>query len=744
MVAYEGGVDGSANNGHVADATFTREEQYQAILDIVRYWWAVGGELFCYYTISQDGNNFGLAPDIASTDLATYPRKRAFATLGLEAPVAAPIPRNLFGVNLNYVSSDSSEVYYADAVKMAEEFSVAVDANGWPTVATFSCNLRSSVAYPGTYRVSFTGYAGSATISGATLTLTYNSGTNTSTGTFTQQSAGAMNALTLSNTRRTGGSGGANTAGNWGVTNLRVMLPGTSDTDLFHPLLVSTLQQFGGTRPKIGNDGVNGTGQDMSTWASRTPPGKPSQIAYSGSAAFGRGPSWEHYVALANATGTDLYLTLPYGLDTNHWTKLAQTILYGSDGTNPYTSAQAFPVWAPLRFDLKLYIEFCNELWNGGFATTNTNMNAATAEYGNGTTTDIYHYANSDPWDRLRMRAARITMEMSNTFRAVWGDGAMGTRCVAVAGHWMANHSYGAGVQLAYINRVYGVGNAFGNTGHAFNYYIHAIAPANYLPDMDNTTMNGVSLPVPTTVDNIFTAWSNNGGGMYADMNDYGTWCRNNGVQFLCYEGGQHLMPSSGGGTFKSTAQSDARMEAALLQNYRQFYGATNSGKFAWYYMASGVGNAYWGLSSSLTNQTGPKWNAARTLATETATSTSTAQTYILSSVASASDAYLAALRIVLPSALTVSESSVTVASSSVPVPLDPIPLAGRYWIRIVNPHQTLKIYIGHTSGSTNTTTSLAIDPGTIWEDTSDSTVPYFALSETGATITVRVKQYAH
>ena len=64
--------------------------------------------------------------------------------------------------------------------------------------------------------------------------------------------------------------------------------------------------------------------------------------------------------------------TSPRTLPTTYITDLADLFAYGSNGVNPYTSPQASPVWAPLNSNLKVYIEFSNEIWNWGFTQAGT------------------------------------------------------------------------------------------------------------------------------------------------------------------------------------------------------------------------------------------------------------------------------------------------------------------------------------------------------------------------------------
>jgi hypothetical protein len=99
-----------------------------------------------------------------------------------------------------------------------------------------------------------------------------------------------------------------------------------------------------------------------------------------------------------------------------------------------------------------------------------------------------------------------------------------------------------------------------------------------------------------------------------------------------------------------------------------------------------------------------------------------------------------------MPSASTFTETDVVVASATVPVRLDVAPLANRYWVRVVNPHATLRVFIGHdaSNAKTNVNVCESADPSFgVWEDSIGPTVPLYAVSEGGTSITVRVKQLA-
>ena len=97
-----------------------------------------------------------------------------------------------------------------------------------------------------------------------------------------------------------------------------------------------------------------------------------------------------------------------------------------------------------------------------------------------------------------------------------------------------------------------------------------------------------------------------------------------------------------------------------------------------------------------------------------------------------------------MPAAATVTESTVSVASATVAVRLDGTPLANRFWVRVVNPNATLRLYVGHTSGTVDPSNWETADPASgVWEGPVGAAVHIYACSENGATIAAKVIQYA-
>ena len=207
----------------------------------------------------------------------------------------------------------------------------------------------------------------------------YNSATNTTTVTMVvspdQISDGGF-WMTFTNTSRDGKI--SNPEHN-GITNLYVMQPTTyaGSTDpqpgtLFTPAALGETAQYTTLR-LMGFLDTNGN--LTSNWSDRTIPGDDiwtgwqflggSGVDTGNTATYqAAGTPWEVCVALGNESGKDLYINIPSNVSIQYIDNLADLFAYGSNGVTPYTSPQANPVWPPLNSNLKVIIEFSNEVWN--------------------------------------------------------------------------------------------------------------------------------------------------------------------------------------------------------------------------------------------------------------------------------------------------------------------------------------------------------------------------------------------
>jgi len=236
------------------------------------------------------------------------------------------------------------------------------------------------------------------------------------------------------------------------VTNIELWLPDPAapqtrslenSASMWHPEFLATL---GGMNHLRMMDWIETNGSPQQDWADRRLPSfrnqkgilhprSPAQgvvaykdsngtpVYFSGNRATG--VAFEHLVQLCNDTNTDLWITIPHLATDDYISKLAQLIRFGSDGVNPYSVPQANPIYPPLNSNLRVYIEYSNEIWSGGDSFPQGNW-AEEQAVAAGVTRPVF----------VARRIAHIWSE----FRRVFGES---SRLVNVAGLYTANNGYG-------------------------------------------------------------------------------------------------------------------------------------------------------------------------------------------------------------------------------------------------------------------------------------------------------------
>jgi hypothetical protein len=187
------------------------------------------------------------------------------------------------------------------------------------------------------------------------------------------------------------------------------------------------------------------------------------------------------------------------------------------------------------------------------------------------------------------------SMRVSNLFRAVFGDAAMMTRVRPVLPAQLANGGTLA-EPLAYLAARHGGAAAF----------VWAAAGAPYVTVFDDDAGKRAGL----TLDTIFAEMTS-----YAEVNVH-SWMKSfarlsagAGLKMVAYEGGQHLY-GTGSTEAKLAAQLDPRMRDVLLQNAANW--SASGGDLLVHYSLCSAWNRFgaWGLSSDITSEAGPKWDA--------------------------------------------------------------------------------------------------------------------------------------
>jgi hypothetical protein len=436
------------------------------------------------------------------------------------------------GVNLTSNADWDGTRLFADAMKQSRgwasptDFSTPVpsDGAGWPIEDFLVIPVAGPPELNGTYAMSFHGLAqvqidfgyGSFVVGGTNYGGTLPSGvgydakTNTTSAQLIITPTTGINVfMVFTNTQRN--AGGPTNAGLTDLKLMRPTAPGATQSyaplQLFNGALEAALAPFTTIRAMTYLD-TNGT--TIAHWSERVRPTQPIQAQFNGGAL-------EYAVMLANETGKDLWVNVPVSADPDYVTKLAQLLRYGSDGNRPYTAPQAKPRFPPLQPNLAAYVEYSNEVWNGEFAQFGTNLAAAEAEVAAGHSpldydgeTNVYYWA----WRRVALRIAQISQQ----FREIWGDAAMGSTIRPVL-EWQTGDGQATGdQQLDFLADWFDNADGLPHvaTPHPPSYYLWGAGGGWYhsVNDPDASSIaaiyaSGLASPVTVPVD---AAWAHSFG----------------------------------------------------------------------------------------------------------------------------------------------------------------------------------------------------------------------------------------
>lgn len=535
-----------------------------------------------------------------------------------------PIPvrgsPNLLGINISAPLDYERDRLYADVIRMSRDFKkgadanslvlASVDSNGWP-LSDFSFYVWADLdSMHGTYTLIFKGKAASVnTNPGGNIRLTYDSISNTSTGKF-HYSNPASSFLTLSftGTRRTDAS-----PVDTGVTSVKFMRPtkpGATQSypslALFNDPLKALISKFSVVRfmdflSTNANIQVNWNDRPLPIWPSFNQ--NPGEVyGWQGS-----GGPLEHVILLMNETGKDAWINIPARATDEYILNVARLFAYGSDGVNPYTSKQRNPVYPPLKSNLKLYVEYSNELWNsaGPFRQFHDNCQAASTALVNSggnsplnwdkTWNKAPYRSSSWDWKMCNRHTTQRSVEMSEIFRSVFGGNAMGERIRPVLMSQLGN----AGAILfdemqMMLNYYNNMGGNFVTTPHSPNYYFYGGGGSSYY-----YPSNSVS-----TLDAFFSDAGMTSIGTTSSYKEDAKLVTAMGLKRVAYEGGPSLdKTNSVRDTLSAQAVQDDRMRSTLVEMHNNW--SRNNGDLLVYFHATG--NYQWGFTPSVYNLSTPK-----------------------------------------------------------------------------------------------------------------------------------------
>ncbi len=515
--------------------------------------------------------------------------------------------RNYVGMNVWFNNDYNGANSFVDMMKHSREWrqynwsngDAAIDSMGWP-MEDCSNVIFGSGNELGTYKLIFNGSAISVRMmwtGGSVSNLQYDAGSNTSTADVTLSNT-STGGLQFQGTKRTAAG-----ATNSGITNVRLYRPGyaTDGSRVFTDGWLTLMSKFQVIRFM---DWIPTNTNPIESWSQRQTPLHATRPQATVNAHSGpRGVAIEHYIQLCNETNADLWMNFPCLADDDYALKTAQLILYGSDGTDPYTSPQASPVYPPLNANLKVYLEWANEIWNsaGGFQCYRWIKETTDAILASGSPHPIKYDGANDQYRAIARYTAWRTVECSKIFRQACGDAAMMTRVRPVlmgqkGGNWCNP------AQLPFLDGFYATArpgsDPFPNTDpKPVFHYIYGAGGSSYYGVVNWST----------DANTFFAQGNYPDAGFASSVGSDAIWAGNYGLKRISYEGGMGLDASwSATEQQKDALMADPRMRDLTV--YTHDVWSQVGGDLAVYYCVTGPSD--WEFTPATSNLTSPKLRA--------------------------------------------------------------------------------------------------------------------------------------
>ena len=357
---------------------------------------------------------------------------------------------------------------------------------------------------------------------------------------------------------------------NGGVSSLKLFKEGVNEKETFNPDFINLVSGFECYRYmellEINNSNI-------SKWEERTLPEDSSQNA--------KGIAWEYVAEMSNITKTDMWINIPHLVDDDYIISLANLL---KDN---------------LKYNQNIYVEYSNELWNGGmFAQSGWNVEQAILEVEAGNSNLNYDCTIADPNASNKYgwgfrRNAKRCREIAKIFESVWGKEQINKRIRVVIGGFGAVY-FVSSTQLDYLSKNY--------SDEPVSSYIYGIANGSYYGEGNVENIS--------TIDGLFEALND-------DIEDrenrynyikFKDLSQQYGIKTLIYEGGVDIMRNKYLETTDTQigiaeALKDMRMGATVKSILSNWYKESDDGLFMWY--KASVGDV-WGFTEDIKRTDSP------------------------------------------------------------------------------------------------------------------------------------------
>lgn len=287
------------------------------------------------------------------------------------------------------------------------------------------------------------------------------------------------------------------------------------------------------------------------------------------------GVAWEKVIELCNLTQKNAWINIPHLATDDYMTQLAQLI-----NTN-------------LDTNLTFYLEYSNELWNGGTFQQFHDLVILATDLG---------YTGED-WEKVWKYTAKRSADLFYIFETVLGDS---NRFVKVLPTQMSG----------YITEQ--IVTNFNNTTYNPNQVTaDAVAMAPYFGGAIGDALGDSGDYTTITVTEILDLAEDSLEESVTEMNEVKAIATTNNLNIIAYEGGQHLVGNGVNADLDVltdkliAANRDSRMENIYCQYFDNWYNTLSGGLFA-VYASHGTPSRYgsWGIKEYMADVDAPKYNA--------------------------------------------------------------------------------------------------------------------------------------
>jgi hypothetical protein len=314
-------------------------------------------------------------------------------------------------------------------------------------------------------------------------------------------------------------------------------------------------------------DFTHTNGSPIVNWSDRTSPSFYSQANIGGAA-------WEYVIELANTTQKDVWINVPHKANDNYIQQLASML---QSNLNP---------------NIKIYLEYSNEVWNAAFSQHSDCAGFAQSLGYTGQT-----------WERAWKYTAKRSADVFKIFEDVFSNDQRLVKIIPsqAVNSWLTNQ-----LVTFFNDPLYNPSGVKANAIAIAPYFGYGVAD-NIVANNQVNTIN---------VQQIIQELKNSMSHAFQTMLDNKTIATTHNLQLLCYEGGQHLVATGNNMNDNALTQKliatnhDAELQDLYCDYFDYWY--SNIGELFCHFSSHGTYSKFgsWGVKENFQDVDNPKYLA--------------------------------------------------------------------------------------------------------------------------------------